>query len=421
MCAWFAVLPLSTGLDFDKRAVNCTDSIAAYDDEGPVAERPQIATKKITTYAGRSRRAMTEDLQPQPSSLHSTNSEVDSLQKAPSSPILSSMHTPFLPAVRTARTMARKWQPKSASASTMREPEQLILDLGQRIRIRCSECDMQYDTSSAEDCSLHARHHERAVKGLDWSAKALGVWGETVSQLSLTRRVAQGKSVLRGKQSGGGSEMGEAESVTIRCYDMSTLKDAVAMRKIMELLQTVDEALGAASVDVSGIQGCKVLVAVCAGRAAGAAVVGRVPAGQAREVLPSASNKENGCMDAEPTHSDEPSKGRATVWDDAGDAIFVSDALPLSKTPPVGIFRVHVIPSWRRTGLASALLDAAADNSVYGFDLAALIKTYGCRARSVAFSQPTEAGRKLAEAWIRRDASPAGGSNASPRLVVFEA
>lgn len=357
---------------------------------------------------------------PQPLSFACRLEADEMMQKAPSSPILSSTHTPLFPTVRHAKPTARKLHPKASTTASTREPEQLILDLGQRIRIRCAECDMQYDSSSAEDCSLHARHHERTVKGLDWSAKALTVWGEMVAQLTLTRRVARGKSVLRGKQNGEANDMGEAESVMIRCYDMSTLKDSVATRKIGELLQTVDDALGAASVDVTDIVGCKVLVAVCNGRAAGAAVVGRVPAGQAREVLPSSGNKENDAPEDTATDADaEANKVKGTVWNDAGDAIFMSDALPSSKTPPVGVFRIHVIPSWRRTGMASALLDAAADNSVYGFDLRGLVDQYGSRARAVAFSQPTEAGRKLAEAWIRKDVSQDG--NASARLVVFEA
>lgn len=380
-------------------------------DERRPAEPLQTAVKKVTTYAGRNRRAMTEEFQLQALSSSSRRDDDEAMQKAQSSPILSSVHAPLFPTVRHAKSNPRK-TPYKAAAPPVREPEQLILDLGQRIRIRCAECDMQYDSSSAEDCSLHARHHERTVKGLDWSAKALSVWGETVAQLTLTRRATQGKSVLRGKQSSsGGGETGLAESVTIRCYDMSTVKDAVATRKISELLQTVDDALGAAAVDVSEIQGCKVLVAICSGRAAGAAVVGRVPGGQAREVLPSTGNKENGGIDSK----EESVKG--TVWNDAGDAIFVSDALPSSKTPPVGVYRIHVIPSWRRTGMASALLDAAADNSVYGFDLRGLKEVYGSRARSVAFSQPTEAGRKLAEAWIRKE----DAADALARLVVFEA
>lgn len=394
-------------------------------EEAPGPLRP--AAKKIRTYAGRTRRAMTEDFQPQPVSFASRKDDDEGMQKAQSSPILASVHAPLFPTIRHAKAPERKSQSKSASASmTTREPEQLILDLGQRIRIRCNECDMQYDTSSAEDCTLHARHHERTVKGLDWSAKALNTCGETVTQLNLTRRNAgRGKSVLRGKQnsSGGGLEAsGQSESVEIRCYDMATLKDSVATRKINELLQTVDDALGAASVDVAEIQGCKVLVAICSGRAAGAAVVGRVPVGQAREVLPSTSNKENEgtAAVADVDMDTEPTKVKVgTVWNDAGDAIFVSDVLPSSRTPPVGIFRIHVIPTWRRTGMASALLDAAADNSVYGFDLLGLVNMYGSRARSVAFSQPTEAGRKLAEAWIRKEENTASASTA--RLVVFEA
>lgn len=390
-------------------------AVAGEHDRGEPAAPLRTAVKKMTTYAGRSRRAMTADLEPPSLSFSSRKNDVDgeAMQKAPSSPILSSAHTPLFASIRQAKPAARKSQSKTtASAASAREPEQLILDLGQRIRIRCSECDMQYDSSSAEDCALHARHHERTVKGLDWSAKALSVWGETVSTPTLSRRVARGRSVLLGTQTGGANESSQMESVSIRCYDMSTLKDAVASRKISELLQTVDDALGAASVDVSEIQGCKVLVAVCSGRAAGAAVVGRVPAGQAREVLRSTNNKEN---DGRATNDDEAAKLPRTVWNDAGDAIFVSDALPSSQTPPVGVFRIHVIPSWRRTGMASALLDAAANNSVYGFDLDGLIKMYGSRARSVAFSQPTEAGRKLAEAWIRKDTTEPA------RLVVFEA
>ena len=416
----FAIFPSldTTNITFTQRTAADPDCLVGVDEDqdGPIAPlRP--AVKRITTYAGRSRRALTEDLEPQPLVLSSreVGGSDEAMEKAASSPILSSAHTPHFPTMRHAKSTARKAQIKATCYASPREPEQLILDLGQRIRIRCYECDMQYDSSSAEDCSLHARHHERTVKGLDWSAKALTLSGEVVSQLTLSRKSARGKSVLRGKQNGvGGCESGQAESVMIRCYDMSSLKDAVATRKINELLQTVDEALGAASVNLSDIQGCKVLVAICSGRAAGTAVVGRVPVGQAREVLPSSSNKENETIDV---NDGDASKLGGTVWNDAGDAIFVSDALPTSKTPPVGVYRIHVIPAWRRTGLASALLDAAADNSVYGFDLDGLVKMYGSRARSVAFSQPTEAGRKLAEAWIRKDAT----TEASTRLVVFEA
>ena len=347
-----------------------------------------------------------------PTSISSRDADEDeAMPKAQSSPILAAAHTPLFPTMRATKIPNRKAATKPASSSAVREPEQLILDLGQRIRIRCSECDMQYDSSSAEDCALHARHHERTVRGLDWSAKALAVWGEPVAQVALTRPPT--KSTLRSKQIGGGGATGQTEAVTIRCYDMATLKDAVTNRKISELLETVDEALGAAAIEAASVRKCKVLVAVCGGRAAGAAVVGRVPAGQAREVLPSNTDKEN-CAD-----DDTASTRVGTVWNDAGDAIFVSDALPDSQTPPVGVHRIHVIPSWRRTGMASALLDAAADNSVYGFDLKGLVKTYGSRARAVAFSQPTEAGRKLAEAWIRKDASTT--TDSPTRLIVFEA
>lgn len=361
----------------------------------PATSTPARSGAKITTtYGGRARRAMTEDALFSP---RAGDTRGDDETRSRSSPVLSS--TPMLFPKMPAKPTPRKSQPKTVRP---KESEQLILDLGQKIRIKCAGCEMQYDTSCAEDCALHAKYHERTVKGIDWSSKALSLHGEAVAEID----IRPSPSVLRAKPNNFGSgKAGESKTATILRYDMGSMKDAVANRKITELLTAVDEALGAAAVEAAVIKTCKVFVAVCGGRAVGAALVGRIASGTARQVISrSGEDKEN--------HNET-----GMLWDDAGDAIFVSEALSDAQTPPVGIYRIHTIPGFRRSGIASELLDAAANHSIYGLTLNKLIGTYGSRAKAVAFSQPTEAGRKLAEAWIRKGVS----QDESPRLIVFEA
>ncbi len=77
------------------------------------------------------------------------------------------------------------------------------------------------------------------------------------------------------------------------------------------------------------------------------------------------------------------------------------------------------MPVLRRLGIGKVLLDAVLDKSIYGMRARDVLSMNdGSRARCIAFSQPTMAGRKLAERWIRGDSNstqPAG-----PRLLVFK-
>lgn len=308
--------------------------------------------------------------------------------------------TPMLFSKAQVKSAARK---PPVKAPRIKETEQLILDLGQKIRVRCAGCEMQYDTSSAEDCALHAKYHERTVKGIDWNSKSLLVHGEAVAEIDI-RAAVSSLGAMKPKNLGTG-KVGEMKTATILRYDMAVLKDATTIRKVTELLTAVDEALGAAELGADVVKTCKVFVAVCGGRAVGATIVGRIAPGTARQVISRAGgDKEN-------------YNETGVLWDDAGDAIFVSNPLSDSKTPSVGIYRIHVISAYRRSGIASELLNTAANHSIYGLTLNKLIEAYGSRAKAVAFSQPTEAGRKLAEAWIRKDAA----LNTSPCLIVFEA
>lgn len=90
--------------------------------------------------------------------------------------------------------------------------------------------------------------------------------------------------------------------------------------------------------------------------------------------------------------------------------------LSAEQTPPLGIYRIRVLPCIQRAGLASAMLDAALDDCVYGMKTAALVQMHGSKANTTAFSQPTQAGRRLAERWLQT------GNQGHPtaRVLVFD-
>ena len=86
-----------------------------------------------------------------------------------------------------------------------------------------------------------------------------------------------------------------------------------------------------------------------------------------------------------------------------------------AATPSLGIHRVWVMPSLRRLGIGSLLLDTALNKAIYGLNAEAVLRMHSeSKDKAVAFSQPTEAGRRLAERWIR-----AAGNDESARLLVF--
>lgn len=72
-----------------------------------------------------------------------------------------------------------------------------------------------------------------------------------------------------------------------------------------------------------------------------------------------------------------------------GNALYCS---PKQLPTPLGIPRVFVASSYRRRGVATALLDVAAETFLHGCAI-------NPRLGQVAFSQPTGDGRSLMEHW----------------------
>jgi N-acetyltransferase len=79
---------------------------------------------------------------------------------------------------------------------------------------------------------------------------------------------------------------------------------------------------------------------------------------------------------------------------DASTSLYCS---PEPLPTPLGIPRMFVSSSYRRLGIASRLLTAAAENFIHGV---ALDPAKG----EVAFTQPTTSGKALIEKWGKRGA-----------------
>lgn len=75
-------------------------------------------------------------------------------------------------------------------------------------------------------------------------------------------------------------------------------------------------------------------------------------------------------------------------WTSIGTDVCSPTPLPTG----LGIHRLFTVPAYRGCGLATILLDAAAQHTVYGC-------TFGPAKGEVAFSQPTESGRAVMERW----------------------
>ncbi|CAO1629678.1 unnamed protein product [Parajaminaea phylloscopi] len=342
--------------------------------------------------------------------------------------------------------------------STRAPAEQLVLDLGQKLQVTCRECGMSYDRSCPNDAALHLKHHDRVTKGVEWSGKSVWACGELLDRFALDRAVlskALGKntvsaalnkaaatsastgldadSILFGLEASPAelSSKGAAAAVTVQIlrYALSDtgsgsvdgairgpskVRPAVVERKLLEVLETVDASLSASALDADALQSCTLLLAVACNRVLACAVITTaIPAGTARRVLRrDVLERLDEAGDQQPDGSDP---GNNTKACDAGademearanDAVFASSTpLPPDELPRVGVHRIYVLPSLRRHGLARKLLDAALEHAVYGMSAAKLLASTkgGTKSDAVAFSQPTDAGRSLARAWLQNE------------------
>lgn len=306
-------------------------------------------------------------------------------------------------------------QPKKSSAGSL---TQMQISLGQQVQKKCKTCGMEYIQSSAEDRRLHDKYHKQNMEGYD-------VGKEFVQR-------ARPTSVFQGVRSG--------DSIcNITCFDKLARK-----KRGQAVLEIVQRELGAVDIPEEAIwdpNKCSSPVDadyhsylyIRGTKCIGFLLTRRIKESY-RVVEPTNINLQSESRD----QSEASGTGKARDALRARQQAEAKRNEELSKRPVelsdivepaiLGISRIWVSAAYRQQGLASALLDTAfvahdagvaqreridaesrvrpdMQNGVYERIEAALghfwppvpkLKSFD----DVAFSQPTEAGTRLARRWF---------------------
>ncbi|RKO90533.1 ESCO1/2 acetyl-transferase-domain-containing protein [Blyttiomyces helicus] len=231
----------------------------------------------------------------------------------------------------------------AASSPPAKKYEQLRLDLGQRNAgvVRCRECEMEYITSQHEDRELHERYHRAVVGGIDWA-------GYKTEQVVENFPDDEGARII------------------LVTSDSSYHEK----KKAREIISIANQELGSIHMSDAELDECQMFLYISGKkRVMGCVVAEKIP--HAYRCIPQAA-----------------ATGAGSGVQFTGTVVDPVPAL-------CGISRVWVFKKDRRKGVASRMLDAVRARFLFGCTLAR---------GSIAFSQPTEAGRALAEGYCgRRD------------------
>ncbi|KAK4689903.1 N-acetyltransferase, partial [Tremellales sp. Uapishka_1] len=231
----------------------------------------------------------------------------------------------------------------------------------------CPECHMSY-IRGGDDEGVHGKHHARVTRGIIWDGIGKGKG----------KAMGQGWRCVQDdiRFGSGNKSIGR-----IVVFDGSW-----GGSKMNDILCTVDTVLSSPPLPTPILDACKVFLLLTAAPP---------PCGKRRKVE-KVSTKERiiGVVVAQPIkwamriiRSGEEAAGTSRI-DSGGGVMCDPERLPT----PLGIHRLFLIPSFRSLGLATIILEAATRHTVYGYRFDPLTG-------EVAFSQPTESGRKVLERW----------------------
>lgn len=267
---------------------------------------------------------------------------------------------------------------------------QLQIDLGQDMRRCCKTCGMDYIPSNGEDAALHRSFHYMNVGGVDLGRS-------TVQALSARRHGAATEPATSKSRGGVGAWTATVDA-------KSSLAERKVVRRVLDVV-TADmaaveipdgELWSSVSLPppecpslpkphtVENAPRFKAYLYIRASKCIGFCLAERIAAAfpvlQHAPPLPSSSSS-----------SSSPTTQRQAA---ARTISMRSSSVSVStkKEPAtLGISRIWTSSQHRRSGVASALLECAQTNFVFGMRLPK---------RAVAFSQPTGSGGRLAARWF---------------------
>lgn len=293
-------------------------------------------------------------------------------------------------------------QPKP---SLSRSLTQTVLDFGQSLQpVTCTQCQMSYTPSVAEDAQLHTMFHNRHSQGIElgkpflksamkWCYEVPHIPGSVVvvdRKISLPgRRVVQRVLEVVNKELG---------SVDISETDLWSQK-------------SLDE--GETDEHFKKVDRYKVFLHVVDGRCVGVCLAERISksyrvmASTSSVKLPSIANKASTTDEKEASDDDPatsiptPTSSSPNLFVPENEAASASGSnsassadLDLATEPSsavVGVSRIWTSAKFRRKGIAQNLLECVATQFIYGLEI---------EKDEVAFSQPTEMGVRLARGWF---------------------
>jgi DNA mismatch repair protein MSH6 len=265
-----------------------------------------------------------------------------------------------------------------------RDGKQMILDLGQRLRIECRDCQMSYDRTDRKDVAMHRRFHLLHTHGIECTV------GERAGCDTIGQHWIGGRAWKTFNEGLTGSARSRSAqgAATIWRMELSRLvssSTSSTTQLVAKTMKQMGDALGAVALTTDDWRDKTLLIAELDGRVVGTALLGPIRAGVRLQRVAIGSTP------ATAGHTGQ-------------------------HVPPLALYRIYVVPALRRAGLASAMLNAALQQCVYGMDGQMLLKRFGGRSNSIAFCQPTDSGRRLAEAW----AFHAQNLSPSRSLLLFD-
>lgn len=241
---------------------------------------------------------------------------------------------------------------------------QMQIDLGNDVRKTCSACGMEYIPSNAEDAALHKKFHEMNTTGIDL-----------------------GKAFMRANACRWVYEATRFDEGYVVIVDRKASPTAKSQAK--KVLEVVNKELSSPEIEddvlwsqteppkhlqrngsVEKVDRYKVFLHMKDSRCVGLCLTERI--WESRLV-------------------NRPSTERGDAHQSNGSSITVGNE---AHPAIVGISRIWTSESSRRKGIAMDLLDCVVINFIYGMEIPK---------DKVAFSQPTESGHRLAEAFFGTD------------------
>lgn len=311
--------------------------------------------------------------------------------------------------------------PKSSATNGL---QQMQMSLGQKVNRRCDTCGMEYVPSSAEDRKLHDKYHKQNLDGFDLGKDFVAKKRRDGRKLSVFKGVKEGDAI-----------------VYLDCYDNHHRK-----KKGQAVLEVVQRELGAVAIPEAEIwdlkneeinipeskyksflyiRGNKCVGYLLTQRIAAALEVVKPPDTNREEILcttaskPESSMKKRTALEKLKARKQQEADAAKALEDELAEAS--QHPLHLSDTrhsAVMGISRIWTSSSHRSHGIAQCLLNTAINrhNSIrdlddhheeaytveHGKPLPDDMRRRIERKQDVAFSQPTEAGAKLARKWFGR-------------------